>query len=61
MSNTFHYGIGQLTISNIIAIASGKIKAVLNDEAVKKIKASQQQVQQIVDENKTVYGINTGF
>jgi len=61
MSNTFHYGTGQLTISTIIAIASGKIKAVLNAEAVRKVRASQQHVQQIVDENKTVYGINTGF
>ncbi|MEQ1678704.1 MAG: histidine ammonia-lyase, partial [Chitinophagaceae bacterium] len=61
MSNTFNYGTGQLTISSIIAIASGKIKAVLNKEAIKKIKESQQHVQQIVDESKTVYGVNTGF
>jgi histidine ammonia-lyase len=61
MSTHFNYGIDQLTIANVIAIAAGKIKAVLNEEAVKKIKASQQYVQQIVDENKTVYGVNTGF
>ncbi len=42
-------------------IASGKMKAILNEEAVKKIKKSQQHVQQIVEENKTVYGVNTGF
>ena len=61
MSTNFNYGIDQLTIANVVAIASGKIKAVLNEAAVKKIKASQQYVQQIVDENKTVYGVNTGF
>ncbi len=61
MSKVFNYGIDQLTIANVLAVASGKIKAVLNEEAVKKIKTSQQHVQQIVDANKTVYGVNTGF
>ena len=61
MSKVFNYGIDQLTIGNVIAVASGKIKAVLNEEAIRKIKASQQHVQQIVDANKTVYGVNTGF
>ena len=61
MSKVFNYGIDQLTIGNVIAVASGKRKAVLNEAAIQKIKASQQHVQQIVDENKTVYGVNTGF
>ena len=38
-----------------------KLKAVLNEAAIKKIRTSQQYVQQIVKDNKTVYGINTGF
>ena len=61
MSNPFRYGTDQLTVKKTIAIASGKLKAVLSEEAIKKIKASQQYVQQIVAENKTVYGVNTGF
>ncbi len=61
MASIFKYGTDKLTITNAIAIATGKVKGVLSDEAIKKIKASQQHVQQIVDENKTVYGINTGF
>ncbi|HQV61696.1 MAG TPA: histidine ammonia-lyase [Chitinophagaceae bacterium] len=61
MSNPFRYGTDQLTVEKTIAIASGKLKAVLSEEAIKKIKASQQYVQQIVAENKTVYGVNTGF
>ena len=61
MSNPFRYGTDQLTVEKTIAIASGKLKAVLSEEAINKIKASQQYVQQIVAENKTVYGINTGF
>ncbi len=61
MSKNFNYGTDQLTIQQALAVASGKIKGVLNDEAVKKIKQSQREVQAIVDEGKTVYGINTGF
>jgi histidine ammonia-lyase len=61
MSKIFNYGIDQLTTGQVIDIASGKIKAILNNEAIKKIKTSQQHVQQIVANNKTVYGVNTGF
>src|SRR6185295_13932902 len=61
MNKVFNYGIDKLTISNVIAVASGKVKGVLNKEAIDKVNTSQQYVQQIVASNKTVYGINTGF
>lgn len=61
MPLTFNYGIDTLTVSKVLAIANGKLKAVLSDKAIEVIKASQQSVQQIVDEGRTVYGINTGF
>ena len=61
MSKLFNYGIDQLTISRVLAIAAGKMKGVLNAEAIKKINDSHQHVQQIIKENKTVYGVNTGF
>ena len=61
MPSIFNYGADKLTVSAVLAIASGKMKAILNNETVLKIKNSHQHVQQIVDENKTVYGINTGF
>ncbi len=61
MNMTFNYGIDHLTVQQAIGIASGKIKAVLNKEAIAKINASQQHVQQIVNNDTTVYGINTGF
>lgn len=61
MHKIFNYGIDQLTVEKTIEIAAGKIKAVLNEEAKQKIKISQQYVQQIVKDNKTVYGVNTGF
>lgn len=61
MPTTFNYGTDTLTTSTALAIAAGSVKGVLNEEAVRKVKASQQHVQQIVDANKTVYGVNTGF
>ncbi len=61
MPPVFNYGIDRLTVSKAIAIASGNNKGVLNDAAIKKIKASQQFVQEIVANDTTVYGINTGF
>lgn len=50
-----------MTIAKSVALASGKIKGVLNDEVKGNISRSQQHVQDIVNRNKTVYGINTGF
>src|SRR5712671_258519 len=61
MSKIFNYGIDHLSTGEVIAITSGNIKAVLNEQAIQKIKTSQQHVQQILASNKTVYGINTGF
>ena len=61
MPDVFNYGTDQLTVAKVIAVAAGKLKAVLSDKAVQKIKASEQCVRQIVADNKTVYGINTGF
>jgi histidine ammonia-lyase len=61
MPALFNYGVDKLTIGTAIDIASGKVKGVLSAEAIKKINASQQYVQQIVDTGKTVYGVNTGF
>jgi histidine ammonia-lyase len=61
MSKDFNYGIDQLTAGDTIGLASGKIKGVLSDVAIKKIRQSQQYVDAVVTNNKTVYGINTGF
>lgn len=59
--STFNYGIDRLTIGKVLAIASGAMKGVLNEQATRNVRNSQQHVQQIVDNNKTVYGVNTGF
>jgi histidine ammonia-lyase len=61
MSNIFHYGTDKLTISTALSIAAGKTKGILDEAAIKKINASAAAVNKIVTNNKTVYGINTGF
>jgi len=61
MISEFNYGIDTLTIGNAIALANGKLKGIINAEASKKIDESHSHVKQIVENNKTVYGVNTGF
>jgi histidine ammonia-lyase len=61
MSSLFNYGIDTLTTERVLAIASGKTKGVLNEKAAAKIQASHKHVEEIVANNKTVYGVNTGF
>ena len=55
------YGIDAFTISDIMAILDDPQKAKLTKESKQKILQSQQNVQQIVASDRTVYGINTGF
>ena len=61
MNKEFHYGKENLTILKVIQLAEGILQGVLSQDAMDKVRASQQQVSRIVSENKTVYGINTGF
>lgn len=61
MPSSFIYGSDQLTISIAIDIAAGLKKGILDDAAVNRVKSSAADVQQIVSNHKTVYGINTGF
>lgn len=61
MPEIFNYGIDKLSVASAIALASGKLKGVINKEAAKKIEDSHDHVKEIVENNKTVYGVNTGF
>ena len=61
MVGIFNYGIDTLTIGNAIALANGRLRGLVNADASKKIRESHDHVRQIVENNKTVYGINTGF
>lgn len=57
----FKFGEDRLTVSIAMDICSGKLRAIIDSNARNKILQSQQYVQQIVDEDRTVYGVNTGF
>lgn len=51
----------RLTLEQIAAIAYGRALATLSDEARARIEAARRVVETIVEENRTVYGVNTGF
>ncbi|WP_456461441.1 histidine ammonia-lyase [Reichenbachiella sp.] len=57
----FNYGIDHLTPGVAIDIAEGRTQGVLNEEATQKILASRQNVLDITEQEKIVYGVNTGF
>src|ERR1044071_8106439 len=59
--NSFNYGADQLTVGKAIDLSVGKLKGVLTEAVIKKIRQSQQHVTDIVKNHKTVYGVNTGF
>jgi histidine ammonia-lyase len=61
MRNIFRYGIDELTISKTFALIKGETEGVLTEEAIYKIKQSETHVRNIVEQETTVYGINTGF
>ncbi len=61
MSNVFFYGSDKLTVKTALSLAEGSLQGLLIAEVKDKIQKSQQHVQHIVDEGKTVYGITTGF
>lgn len=61
MPEKFYYASDILTIEKVMALASGTLQGVLNPNVIKKIKQSQSHIQHIVENEKTVYGVNTGF
>ena len=61
MSEKFQYGVDTLTVSAAIQIANGVKKAYLSEDAVQKIRKSEAEITEIVNSERTVYGVNTGF
>ncbi len=57
----FLYGEDRLTAGLALKICAGEIKGVIGPEARKKIIASRRAVEKIVENQKVVYGVNTGF
>ncbi|SEN38918.1 histidine ammonia-lyase [bacterium A37T11] len=57
----FNYGKDQLTIGKAMAMANGKLKGIISEQAKKQVAASCAHVDEMVSHNEVVYGINTGF
>ncbi len=51
----------QLTLQQIVDIAEGREQVVLAGDARVRVERAREVVQNIVDEGRTVYGVNTGF
>ncbi len=51
----------RLTLAQIVAVAHGLDQVSLADDARTRIEAARAVVEKIVEENLTVYGVNTGF
>lgn len=61
MTETFTLIPGQMTLQSIKSILSEQKSCVLDDSSYSLIKASFDIVRKVIDEERTVYGINTGF
>src|SRR5882672_11984832 len=51
----------RLTLEQIADVANGREQVLLSDEARERIAAARAVVEKIVEQNRTVYGVNTGF
>jgi histidine ammonia-lyase len=51
----------KLTLEQITAVANGQEHVALADDARSRMEQSRRVVEKIVSENRTVYGVNTGF
>ena len=58
---SFEYGREVLTIGNVLALAGGSMRGSLSPGVIQKIRSSEQKVRDIVCQQASVYGINTGF
>lgn len=61
MNKKFLYGNETLSVLKVIQLAEGSMQGILSEDTLARIRRSQQYVSDIVTDNKTVYGINTGF
>lgn len=61
MSRDFFYGKDKLAVQTAISLAEGSLRGVLDDDVRSRIQTCHDHVRQMVDANKTVYGVTTGF
>jgi histidine ammonia-lyase len=58
---TFHYGSGVLTVRLATDLAAGRVRGLLDEQTRESVLRSQREVEAIANDQKTVYGITTGF
>src|SRR5579859_3914094 len=58
---TVTIGAARLTSEAVIAVARDGARVALASEAVERVQAAHKLIQQIVDEDRVVYGVTTGF
>src|SRR5258705_12104303 len=61
MPQTFTLRAGQLTLADLRGLEAGGVAVTLDPAALKGIGASVETVRAVIRENRTVYGVNTGF
>lgn len=59
--HVFNYGEDHLTAGIALGIAGGELKGIINEPTRERVRRSSQVVEHIADQDKAVYGINTGF
>ena len=59
--NTLKLRPGQVTLADLRTVLAGPVRGELGPDARERIAASHATVQSILDEDRTAYGINTGF
>ncbi|MHA1775809.1 MAG: histidine ammonia-lyase [Promethearchaeota archaeon] len=57
----FHYGMDQMDVPIALKLCSGEMKGIITDEVKTKVQQCHAAVQRIVQGEKPVYSINTGF
>ena len=61
MKQKFSLGEKNLTVQKCVEILQNKSQLILSEHTKNQINASAQRVENIVNSDKTVYGVNTGF
>lgn len=59
--NQFRYGNDRLTVGMTLKVSSGKKKGIIDKETRVKVNTCKNSVDRIVQDQKVIYGINTGF
>ncbi|MEN8153558.1 MAG: histidine ammonia-lyase [Acidobacteriota bacterium] len=59
--NIFNYGVNRMSAGLAIKIVNGELDGIINSQAAGQIEKSRKAVENIVSNEKVVYGINTGF